>query len=421
MKKELCRNFLRGNCRYGDKCKFLHSTQQQQQQQQQPRANPFGFGSQIGTPFQQTNTQQQKSNPFGFGAQAGAPFQQTNIQQQKRNLFGFGVQNSSPSTGASNFGGQKTKIFKPFENKWTRSSSAAGASSTPSQQAAKQSQAADHECTDPEVCKRIIAKDFEQEKPLWKLTCYSHSKDLPCDITGDVSYEELRAVAYDEAKRGVNLQSIVERERSLLNSKLNEFQSLLHNPYSRRADPAPFPGAPSPVASTSTPPLAVQHPNPPSVSSFGQLGPSLNIGFDTRPAAPPNNAFPFQNPNQPVQTPVAIYPTSGPFAPSASNFFSQTGASPFGNSLSFNSNSSNNQSSMLSSSFPASPQFTNFEVTQPSMLLNGPSHVGDGQKPALKPSESVQRVFSGDAAIWAKEKWNPGEIPEEAPPDEFIR
>ncbi|KAL9263610.1 Zinc finger CCCH domain-containing protein [Drosera capensis] len=408
MKKELCRNFLRGNCRYGDKCKFLHSTQQQQQ----PRANPFGFGSQTGTPFQQTNTQQQKPNPFGFGTQTSAP---SNTQQQNPNLFGFGVQNSSPSTGASNFGLQQTKTFKPFENKWTRSSSVAGTSSTPSQQQAKQSQAADHECTDPGACKRVIAKDFEQEKPLWKLTCYSHSKYLPCDITGDVSYEELRAVAYDEAKRGVNLQSIVERERSLLNSKLNEFQSLLHNPYSRRADPAPFPGAPSPLASTSAPPAV--HPIPPSVSSFGQLGPSVNIG----PAAPPNNAFPFQNPSQPVQTAVAIHPTTTPFAPSASNFFSQTSGSPFGSSLSFNSNSSNNQSSMLSSSFPASPQFTNFAVTQPSMLLNGPSHVGDGQKPALKPSESVQKVFSGDAAIWAKEKWNPGEIPEEAPPDEFIR
>lgn len=31
----------------------------------------------------------------------------------------------------------------------------------------------------------------------------------PCDIVGDISYEELRALAYDEAKRGLSLQSIV--------------------------------------------------------------------------------------------------------------------------------------------------------------------------------------------------------------------
>lgn len=32
---------------------------------------------------------------------------------------------------------------------------------------------------------------------------------LPCDVSGDISYEELRAMAYEEAKRGVPLQSIV--------------------------------------------------------------------------------------------------------------------------------------------------------------------------------------------------------------------
>lgn len=32
---------------------------------------------------------------------------------------------------------------------------------------------------------------------------------FPCDVTGDISYEELRAMAYEEAKRGITLQSIV--------------------------------------------------------------------------------------------------------------------------------------------------------------------------------------------------------------------
>lgn len=39
---------------------------------------------------------------------------------------------------------------------------------------------------------------------------------LPCDIVGDISYEELRAVAYDDAKRGTNLQAIVSFLPSLL-------------------------------------------------------------------------------------------------------------------------------------------------------------------------------------------------------------
>lgn len=33
----------------------------------------------------------------------------------------------------------------------------------------------------------------------------------PCDIIGDISYEELRAAAYDDAKRGLSLQSIVRK------------------------------------------------------------------------------------------------------------------------------------------------------------------------------------------------------------------
>lgn len=31
----------------------------------------------------------------------------------------------------------------------------------------------------------------------------------PCDIVGDISYEELRAMAYEDAKNGMSFQSIV--------------------------------------------------------------------------------------------------------------------------------------------------------------------------------------------------------------------
>ncbi|GAB2286521.1 hypothetical protein Dimus_020919 [Dionaea muscipula] len=373
MRKEICRNFQRGSCRYGDKCKFLHATSQQ------PKANMFGFGTQTGTQFQQSNTQQQP-NPFGFGVQK--------------------------TTGSANSGASKqTNLFKPFENKWTRSSSVAAASSPSLQQPSNQSQAANHQCSDPESCKRIIAEDFEHEKPLWKLTCYGHYKYLPCDITGDISYEELRAVAYDDGKRGINLQSIVERERSLLNSKLNEFQSLLLNPYSVRSSPAQFTAGPFPPAPASISSPETQPSGPPSVSSFSQLGASLNMGLNTRLTTPSNNSFgQFQNSNQAAQASSAFAANSMPFSPFGSQVSSQIG----GNSFTLNQ---------------ASPQAINTAVSESTMLLNGPTHAALRQEPAVaKPLETIQKVvFSGDASIWLKEEWKPGEIPEQAPPDEFIR
>ncbi|MBA0725932.1 hypothetical protein Golax_001791, partial [Gossypium laxum] len=158
------------SCQYGERCKFLHVIQQQP-----------------------------KSNAFGFGTQA------ISHQQQKPNPFGFGVQNNAQSKGANDFGNKQSQ----FKNTWTRSSASSGAPSL--RQPDNQPQATNHRCNDPESCKRIIAEDFEHERPLWKLTCYSHWKNSPCDIVGDVSYEELRAAAYDDAKRGLSLQSIVRR------------------------------------------------------------------------------------------------------------------------------------------------------------------------------------------------------------------
>ena len=38
----------------------------------------------------------------------------------------------------------------------------------------------------------------------------------PCDIVGDISYEELRLAAYDDARRGLSLQSIVRSDSLFL-------------------------------------------------------------------------------------------------------------------------------------------------------------------------------------------------------------
>ncbi|CAA0842164.1 Zinc finger CCCH domain-containing protein 16 [Striga hermonthica] len=289
-KKDLCRNFQHGSCRYGDRCKFIHAMPQQQQ----PKSNPFGFGVQNGSPFQQTNQQQQMSNPFGFG-----------------------VQNNNKSRGGNDFG-SKPSQFKPFENKWSRGASA-------SQQSQNQQSATVHNGS--------------------------------CDIVGDVSCEELRALAYDDSRQGKSLQLIIERERNLLNSKLVEFQNLIQKPYviSSFANPStqnPFGGG-----NASTPAMNNTFPSP--TSSFNQVGASPNTG----PAALPNYTF---------GQPTAVQNNSQP-----SNML-QTNNSPF-------STPGNIYLFLCRNSTPV-----------------GNSNVDDS---IWKKSE------------W---KWNVGEIPEEAPPDIYI-
>ncbi|KAL3830089.1 hypothetical protein ACJIZ3_018891 [Penstemon smallii] len=144
-KKELCVHFQSGRCRFGDRCRNLHPTQQQS-----------------------------KTNPFGFGGHSGTPFQNTNQQQQKPNPFGFGVQNNTQLRGVNDAGFKPGQV-KPFENKWTRSTINTG-SAPVSRQSDNKPAAADHKCTDPELCKRVIVEDLKDEKPEWKLTCYGHNR-----------------------------------------------------------------------------------------------------------------------------------------------------------------------------------------------------------------------------------------------------
>ncbi|KAK8598009.1 hypothetical protein V6N13_095401 [Hibiscus sabdariffa] len=394
MKKEPCRNFQRGSCQYGEKCKFLHVTQQQP-----------------------------KSNAFGFGTQANSH------QQQKPNPFGFGVQNNAQSKGGNDFGNKQTQ----FKNTWTRPSASSGAPS--SRQPDNQAQTTNHKCNDPDSCKRIIAEDFEHERPLWKLTCYSHWKNSPCDIVGDVSLEELRAAAYDDAKRGLSFQSIIERERNLLNSKLAEFENLLRNPYkgpagSTPAQQIPFPGgAPVGFSPTVQNTVAPQNNFPPPVSSFNQLGASLNTGFSQGPSVQSNN--PFGQPtsfSNSAQFPNAFATNNVPSA-NAYSFGSQqpnqsvaasfpTNVANFGNSSVINP--STNQ-------FSAATSSTQNLSSSSGQSLGVFNNSLSNSKAGVQPATSVQlgknlpaKVVSGDSSIWLKEKWAPGEIPEDAPPDAYV-
>ncbi|KAK3221872.1 hypothetical protein Dsin_008897 [Dipteronia sinensis] len=375
-KKELCRNFQRGSCQYGESCKFIHA-----------KSNAF----------------EQNPNPFGFGVP-------TNKQYQ----------------------------FKPFENKWSRFSPIPTSDAPSSRKPENQSQPTNHNCTDPDSCKRLIVEDFEHERPLWKLTCYTHWKNAPCDIIGDVSYEELRAAAYDDAKLGLSLQSIVERERNLLNSKLVEFDNLLRNPYtgtyeSVGASQSPFPAASPnvfpPVATPNAFSPTPQNSAPPSVSSFSHLGSSMNSGFGMGLSAPSNTAF--GQPN--------FFPNSSQTS-SATNNFPSANSSPFGNQFpaqaTRNSFTSNTTSINNSGVFGAQSN----QFSTPAMTTHNASPFSFSNQSSVNPSRPVTSTnaaeqapiniqlaknlesgtVTGDASVWLKEKWIPGEIPEEAPPDVYV-
>ncbi|KAK3016008.1 hypothetical protein RJ639_006732 [Escallonia herrerae] len=365
--------FSSSSCQYGDRCKFLHASQQQ------AKPNAFGFGTQPSTQFFPTRQEQQKPNPFGFG-----------------------IQNSSQPRGISDIGAKQNQ-FKPFENKWTRFSPV-NAGSSPARQPDSQPPAANHTCTDPESCKRLMIEDFKNERPLWKLTCYGHSKTGPCDIVGDISYEELRAAAYTDAKLGLSLPSIVEKERNLLNSKLLEFESLLRNPCAAPPNSTISTQSPSAVASPNASLLTAQNSAPPAVSSFSQLGASLNRGFGMRRDLVLKNGIYVW---QALLSNLAgllggQFPTQsiGSSVPSSTSSFSNSGMS-----------AERNHSSFTAGFFPQIPSMAN---NQSLMLPSGPSSAGN----AASESTSNSQLMDGmpkkngavDNVIWLKDEWNPGEV-----------
>ncbi|XP_030496590.2 zinc finger CCCH domain-containing protein 16 isoform X2 [Cannabis sativa] len=484
VKKDVCRNFQRGSCQYGQRCKFLHVTSSQQQQRPN---NVFSY--------QQQQQQQKPSNPYGFG-----------------------VQNNPQPKGAGDFG-SKPNQHKPFQNSWTRSSSTPNANNT----SESQSQTTNHKCTDRESCRRVAVEDFQHERPLWRLTCYGHWKNAPCDIVGDISYEELRMAAYDDAKRGLSLQTIVDRERNLVNSKVIEFENLCKSgPVPQNSTPAnqTFPGtapnafaqsaqAPNAFAQSAQAPNAfaqsAQAPNAFAQSAqapnaFAQSAQAPNAfaqsaqapnAFAQSAQAPnafaqnaqaPNafaqnaqvpNAFAqkAQGPNafsqnaqvpnafaqnaqvpnafsqnaqvpnafaQNAQGPNAFSQNAQNGAPTSVSSFSQLGASLNGQrpsaplSNAFSQKNSFGVSSQTSSAFGtsnlssqsqgspfATAPFSNTSFTSNPITTstgsNGPSSTGFQQANSTQ-SDVPSSV---DASVWLKNSWAPGEIPEEAPPDTF--
>ncbi|CAL5050062.1 unnamed protein product [Urochloa decumbens] len=426
-RQELCRNFQRGSCKYGAQCRFVHASSQQQQQQQQAKPNPFGFGSgsrqqqqqlqpSLGSQFQQQ--QQAKPNPFGFGSGSGQQQQQPSFgaqfqqqQQQKPNPFGFGVQGAAAQS--RNAPGQA----KPFQNKWVRDPSA-----PTKQPEATQAPAAAHtSCTDPESCRQQIAEDFKHETPLWKLTCYAHLRSGPCDITGDISFEELRAKAYEESRQGHPLQSIVEGERNLQNAKVMEFTNFLNNPRVSVSQTRSFPTTASFPEVKNNPSFGVPQTNgPPVFSSFSQVGAGNNFGSgpSSAPGVPTNTVF-----GQSVQANQSAFPA--PTFGRSDMKFGVSGA--FGSQISQQSSGSLQGSSMSSvGNFPKPP--AGYQQSPSS------SHHRDIDRQSqdllsgiVAPTNAVNQApvennknENQDDSIWLKEKWSIGEIPLGEPPQRHI-
>ncbi|CAA6670379.1 unnamed protein product [Spirodela intermedia] len=290
-KPQLCLRSVSAHCQYGDRCKFLHTTQQQ------PKASTVGLVQQ---------SQQQRPNPFGFGVQS----------------VSHSVGSHSPSQP------------QPFINKWTRSSSAA-ASTKPSKQADAQTQGA---------------------------------HQMPSDIVGDVSYEELRAAAYEDARKGLSLQTIVERERNLLNIKLLEFDNLRQKPHVILQ--SPISARPSFPRSSAT----MQH----------QL-----LSKVTQPLLSLVLASSFQVQNQ---TSSVFGMKFGPSDLSLGTSL-PTQASQF--SLPVQPMQNSNNSTFRLPGRPDDQTITGNVVSQP--LASGP------------PVESKQEINAEDCAIWLKKEWEIGE------------
>ncbi|XP_024380686.1 zinc finger CCCH domain-containing protein 46 [Physcomitrium patens] len=380
MSRQVCRDFQRGSCRFGTRCKFLHQTGSAPQQQ-----NAFNSGP--------------KQTQPGFGTNR------------------FGAFNNAPNY----FNNQRT--------------------TQPQSTAPK-----DHRCGNPKVCQDQIKEDISTEQPtFWRLTSYAHWKFLPNDICGDVSPEELRALAYDSGKQGLPFQEIVRREHSMNAAKIAEFETLQRNPY---RGPATQMSGGTPLGQTQPSPFTshtqtgfgfgTQNQSAAPAGSFGQ--PQLMFGVPvTTPQAGSgfSNAFNKTptNPNSLQSSGFGQYSQLGQsgFGSAPKSVFGSQTITPFGTGI-------NVFGGGFGTPAAAQPAGTTNSVnfgTSPFTTLGGfgtspfaiPAANPQPSAPAVIPPATFNTLPLGTAppstkqtaigvdGIWQKETWKLGEIPEEEPPE----
>ncbi|KAK9815931.1 hypothetical protein WJX72_012127 [[Myrmecia] bisecta] len=122
----------------------------------------------------------------------------------------------------------------------------------------------------------LVRHDWQNERPMWPLTCYGHQRDQPNDIEGETSPEEVRWAQMEAARSGQSVQQLQGEFQAAVQAKDDQFQVLL-----RASRPPSLGGPPIPP----TPALG-------SAPVFGASAPpSLGFGQFGSQAAPPGPAF----------------------------------------------------------------------------------------------------------------------------------
>jgi hypothetical protein len=227
-----------------------------------------------------------------------------------------------------------------------------------------------------EQIRTSIIQDL-QTLPIWPFTCYSYDKNTPLLITGDVSPEELRYIAYDQVKKTGNLNQYhatvaqlkadADNKRKQLMSKPDLFLGqTMQQPSSIFVQPNPSQnqnftfgnfGAQSPVPTPST---LGQHQNQTQNLSFGSFG---------SPQQPNSN---------PSQNPVPVFGSAsfgGTAFGNAAQSFTQNIATPSQNS---------GGSAFGKPSFPQPSVFGN-TIHPGTSVLGNASIFGDQTQPVPTP------------------------------------
>ncbi|GJP48674.1 hypothetical protein CLOM_g7959 [Closterium sp. NIES-68] len=379
----LCRDFQRGSCRWGARCKFVH---------------------QAPAPTQHAQRQPLRRAQWGVGGGGG---------------WGGGGRGQGGGGGGGGRGGRG-------------GGSGAGQGGGGGQQIVQR----EHSCVDRLDCESIIAEDAEKERPLWRASVYAHWKYLPCDVGSDVSPEEARLLAYTQAQQGVPLPSIVASERAMLANA-----DAAHAAFRSHRYTGPVRQPPSAPPAMAFPPATFAPPSPPAFMA-PPSAPSAPLGAggmlfgkvisQARPAtamAPsPFSSSPissFPTPQQPSPFPfgpsqalASPSPAASPFTPFSSApspfspatpqphlLFGQPTASPFHPA----------PSSSPFATVPSPAPFAPLAAASPSPLPSFPQPAAAVHVPGSS-AASVGGVGGGEGSVWSSGRWRLGEIPEEEPP-----